>query len=335
MKTKSYLYFTFVLLLGSALNVNAAGADSVTIHNLGHASLMFEFDGKIIHVDPVAAEANYAALPKADIICITHGHGDHYNIQAVNLINQSGTIMVLTQAVKNLNNYSGETRVMNNGDSLNISGIAIEAVPAYNIVHKNGSGQHYHPVGVGNGYILTMNETRIYVAGDTENIPEMDSMDVDIAFIPMNVPYTMTPEMAADAAKKLKPRILYIYHYGSSNTNTLRTLLQGEEMEIRIGESTFTESTKAETTGSVLPQLNKENFKIFPNPSNGRFTMEQPLGDATISVYDLNGKVLFSNDELKIENNQLDLQSLSNGNYLMEVKAANTSAVRQLFAIVK
>ena len=335
MKTKPALYFAFFLLLGSAFNANAAGADSVTIHNLGHASLMFEFDGKVIHVDPVAAEANYAALPKADIIFITHGHGDHYNIQAINLINQSGTIMVLTQEVKNLNNYSGDTRVMNNGDSLNLYGIAIEAVPAYNIVHKNGSGQHYHPVGVGNGYILTMNETRIYVAGDTENIPEMDSMDVNIAFIPMNVPYTMTPEMAADAAKRLKPRILYIYHYGSSNTNTLRTLLQDEEMEIRIGESTFTESTKAETTGSVLPQLNNEIFKIYPNPSNGLITMGQPLGDASLSVFDINGRVLFSNDELKFENNQLDLQSLNNGNYLMEVKPVNASAVRQLFAIVK
>jgi len=112
----------------------------------------------------------------------------------------------------------------------------VEAVPAYNIVHMRSPGVPFHPKGIGNGYIVTFGDTRVYVAGDTENIPEMKALKaIDIAFLPMNVPYTMTPEMVADAARSIRPRILYPYHYGTTDTSRLVDLLRGEEgIEVRI-----------------------------------------------------------------------------------------------------
>jgi L-ascorbate metabolism protein UlaG (beta-lactamase superfamily) len=126
--------------------------------------------------------------------------------------------------------------VMMNGDVKTVGGLKIEAVPAYNIVHKRDTGQPFHPRGVGNGYIITFGDKRVYVAGDTENVPEMkDLKKIDIAFLPMNLPYTMTPEMVAEAAKAFKPKILYPYHFGETDTSKLVNLLKGTpEIEVRI-----------------------------------------------------------------------------------------------------
>jgi L-ascorbate metabolism protein UlaG (beta-lactamase superfamily) len=117
-----------------------------------------------------------------------------------------------------------------------IGGLKIEAVPAYNIVHKRDSGQPFHPKGIGNGYIITFGDKRVYIAADTENIQEMKELKgIDIAFLPMNLPYTMTPEMVADAAKAFKPKILYPYHYGETDTSKLLNLLKdSKEIEVRI-----------------------------------------------------------------------------------------------------
>ena len=125
---------------------------------------------------------------------------------------------------------------MKNGDVKTVGGLKIEAVPAYNIVHKRETGQPFHPKGVGNGYIITFGDKRVYVAGDTENIPEMKNIkNIDVAFLPMNLPYTMTPEMAADAARMIKPRILYPYHYGETDTSKLVALLKdAKETDVRI-----------------------------------------------------------------------------------------------------
>jgi L-ascorbate metabolism protein UlaG (beta-lactamase superfamily) len=125
---------------------------------------------------------------------------------------------------------------MHNGDVHTVQGLTIEAVPAYNIRNKRPDGQPFHPPGAGNGYIVTFGDVRVYVAGDTENIPEMSALEgIDVAFLPMNLPYTMTPEMVADAALALKPRILYPYHYGETDTSRLVELLSGHpEIEVRI-----------------------------------------------------------------------------------------------------
>jgi L-ascorbate metabolism protein UlaG (beta-lactamase superfamily) len=125
---------------------------------------------------------------------------------------------------------------MKNGDVQTVMGIKIEAVPAYNLVHKRENGQPFHPKGQGNGYVLTFGDKRVYIAGDTENTPEMKALkNIDVAFLPMNLPYTMTPEMVADAAQAFKPKVLYPYHYGDTETSRITILLKdNKNSEVRI-----------------------------------------------------------------------------------------------------
>lgn len=200
---------------------------------LGHGSLLFNFQGKNIYIDPYSRVADYSKLPPADIILITHEHHDHLDLDALKHILNSSTTTVMTKACAQ--QISGDI-LMANGDEQTVQGILIRAVPAYNIVHKRPNGQPFHPKGMGNGYILTFGDLRVYVAGDTENIPEMQTIkDIDVAFLPMNLPYTMTPEMAADAALALRPRLLYPYHFGNTNTSRLIELLHEEaDIEVRI-----------------------------------------------------------------------------------------------------
>lgn len=200
---------------------------------IAHATLIFQFGGLVIHVDPVSRYADYARLPKADVILVTHEHGDHLDPQAIAKITGKDTALVLNAAsAKQIK----RGMVMKNGDVKSIKGLKIQAVPAYNIVHMRKKGQPYHPKGVGNGYVITFGDRRVYVAGDTENIPEMARLaGVDCAFLPMNLPYTMSPKMVADAVGVLKPKILYPYHFGKTDTSELVKLLNGVKgVEIRI-----------------------------------------------------------------------------------------------------
>jgi L-ascorbate metabolism protein UlaG (beta-lactamase superfamily) len=200
---------------------------------IGHATLMFEFGGKVIHVDPVGTMADYTELPKADLILVTHEHGDHFDPQTIELLRKPATDIILTRLCADKGQMG---TVMSNGDTLVKQGIRIEAVPAYNIVNMRSPGNPYHPKGDGNGYILTLGDKRVYVAGDTENTPEMKALrGIDVAFLPMNLPYTMTPEMVAEAARAFTPKILYPYHYGKTDPQKLVELLKGEtEIEVRI-----------------------------------------------------------------------------------------------------
>lgn len=208
-------------------------AGDLKITFIGHGTLIFTFGGKIIHVDPFSQLADYTNLPKADMILLTHEHRDHLDLKALNAVRTEKTLVVLTQTCAK--QVEGGI-VMNNGDVKSIEGLKIEAVPAYNIVHKSDNGQPFHPKGIGNGYIITFGDKRVYIAGDTENIPEMKELKgIDIAFLPMNLPNTMTPEMVADAAKAFKPRILYPYHYRETDTSRIVNLLKdSEEIEVRI-----------------------------------------------------------------------------------------------------
>ena len=222
-----------VTYLGFEQDIFHTSAGELKITFIGHGTLMFEFKGKCIHVDPVSREADYTKMPKADFIFITHEHGDHLDPRAIKIIREEETKIVLTKACAK--RVTGGI-VMQNGDERNIQGLKIEAVPAYNIVHKRSSGMPFHPKGAGNGYVITFGDKRVYVAGDTENIPEMKRLKkIDIAFLPMNLPYTMTPEMAANAAKAFKPKILYPYHYGQTDPNKLVNLLKDSKaIEVRI-----------------------------------------------------------------------------------------------------
>jgi L-ascorbate metabolism protein UlaG (beta-lactamase superfamily) len=212
-----------------------SGGD-LAIGFIGHASLLFKFRGMVIHVDPVMSEADYSKMPHADLILVTHHHGDHLDRKAIDYIRKPDCPVVMTPAcLEQLGDFKGAV-VMKNGDSKTVKGIQIEAIPAYNLVHKRSNGEPFHPKGVGNGYVLTFGDKRVLIGGDTENIPEIKALKhIDIAFLPMNLPYTMTPEMVADAARAFRPAVLYPYHYGNTDPEELVSLLKNEkDIEVRI-----------------------------------------------------------------------------------------------------
>ncbi len=200
---------------------------------IGHGSLMFTFKGIVIQVDPFSRLTDYSKLPKANLILLTHDHRDHLDPKALENVRTEKTILVLTEACAQ--KIKGGI-VMKNGDVKTIGGLTIEAIPAYNLVHMRSEGVPYHPKGAGNGYVITFGDKRVYVAGDTENTPEMKALqNIDCAFLPMNLPYTMTPEMVADAARAFQPEILYPYHYGKTDTSKLVELMKAnQEVEIRV-----------------------------------------------------------------------------------------------------
>jgi L-ascorbate metabolism protein UlaG (beta-lactamase superfamily) len=207
-------------------------AGVLEMHFIGHGSLMFKINGFFIYIDPVKSSGSYEFRPKADLILVTHEHGDHLDVNLINELKKPETLLFC-----NANSLAkiSWAMAMNPGDRQEINNIVIEAVPAYNIVNESAPGKPFHPKGSGLGYLLTIGGKRIYVAGDTENTPEMKALQgIDVAFLPMNLPYTMTPEMVADAALAFKPKILYPYHTGDTNTDKLLTLLQNSGIEVRI-----------------------------------------------------------------------------------------------------
>ncbi len=207
-------------------------AGNLEITFIGHGTLMFTFGGKVIHIDPWTQLADYSKLPKADLILLTHEHRDHLDLKAVDILRKERAAIVCPKITAE--QIKGAT-VMNNGDVKTVEGLTIKAVPAYNLVHKRDTGQPFHPKGDGNGYLITFGDKNVYVAGDTENIPEMKALKgIDIAFLPMNLPFTMTPEMVADAVLAFKPKILYPYHFGETDTPKLLALLKDSGIEVRI-----------------------------------------------------------------------------------------------------
>ena len=211
----------------------ATSAGPLDLTFLGHGTLMLSFNVSFLHVDPDGKVADYAALPQADLVLLTHDHADHLDQAALALVRTPVTDIVLPPVCAD--RVQGGL-ILKNGETRTVRGITVTAVPAYNLVHHRDNGEPFHPRGVGNGYLLDFGDTRLYVAGDTENIPEMAALkDVDIAFLPMNLPYTMTPEMVADAARSLRPRILYPYHYGDTDPQRLVELLRDQaDIEVRI-----------------------------------------------------------------------------------------------------
>ncbi|MFZ5788052.1 MAG: MBL fold metallo-hydrolase [Acidobacteriota bacterium] len=233
------------LLLAAALTAAAAAGqtfekDTITTSSgdleitfVGHGTLVLTHAGKVTHVDPWSKLADYATLPKADLVLITHAHRDHLDPAALAAVRTATTEVVAATGCRE--KVEG-AKFVANGESTVAAGVKVDAVPAYNIVGVRSAGMPYHPKGEGNGYVLTFGATRVYVAGDTEDTPEMRALeDIDVAFLPMNLPYTMTPEMVADAARAFRPHILYPYHYGDTDPARLVELLAGEEgIEVRL-----------------------------------------------------------------------------------------------------
>ena len=207
---------------------------TVTFHALVHASIRIQYDGKEIEIDPVTKLGNkvidYTAMPKADYLLVTHEHGDHFNQDAIKILAGEQTRFITNKRCAEKN---GSGEVMANGDKLQIADdFTIEAVPAYNITEGH---TQFHPKGRDNGFILTIDGLRIYIAGDTEDIPEMSAIkDIDIAFLPCNQPYTMTPAQLVRAAKIIKPKVLFPYHYGQTDLSGIPGQLQGDGIDVRI-----------------------------------------------------------------------------------------------------
>lgn len=216
---------------GKEFDTFDTGRGELKIIFLGHSSLVFEYGDAFIYIDPVRQYGDFAKLPKADLILVTHEHGDHLDPAAIASLKKPSTRVILPEASRA---KLGSGEALGHGLSLQAAGASVEAVPAYN---SSPGRTGYHPRGRGdNGYILGFGALRVYVAGDTEPTSEMAGMGaIDIAFLPMNLPYTMTPEQVAEAARVIRPKILYPYHFGSTDTGSLATLLAGDlGIEIRL-----------------------------------------------------------------------------------------------------
>jgi L-ascorbate metabolism protein UlaG (beta-lactamase superfamily) len=206
-------------------------AGVVKITPIRHASMTIEAGGKVIHVDPWN-QGNFEGLPKADLILITDIHPDHLDQAAIDKVHQNGTVFIAPAAVAKTITAA---KVLRNGESTTWEQWTIEAVPMYNLKRGPTPGTFFHDKGRGNGYILTYGGTRFYIAGDTEGIPEMRALkNIDVAFVPMNLPYTMTPEEAADAVRAFHPRVVYPYHYRDSDTEAFKKALDGTGIDVRL-----------------------------------------------------------------------------------------------------
>ncbi len=207
---------------------------SVSVHPVSHASFVLNTPETVIYNDPVGGAQLYSQLPPADLILITHEHGDHYDVDTLTALMGENTVLLTNPAV--LEMLPGELKerasAIGNGDSTDILNIGIEAVPAYNLTEER---LKYHPEGRDNGYVLTVDGMRIYVGGDTEATPEMRALsDIDLAFVPMNLPYTMGVEQAAEGVADFAPKVMYPYHYKGSDIDAFEKLLSEANADIKV-----------------------------------------------------------------------------------------------------
>lgn len=242
----SKLSFALALVLLLAVSALAAPpADvlpsktgDVTVSFIGHGTLMFQWQGKVVHVDPWTRLADYDALPKADLILVTHEHGDHLDGDAIKKLRKDAAVggTVIGAANKASATLSGAV-VFKNGETKELAGIRVDAVPAYNIKNERPNGEPFHPKGHGHGYVIHFGELRVYVAGDTEDVPEMAALKgVEVAFLPVNMPYTMSTQMLLSAVAMVQPKILYPYHTTDTNMAKVEEALRavpGVEVRIR------------------------------------------------------------------------------------------------------
>src|SRR3989475_9576410 len=213
----------------------ATSDGDLVIHPINHATFVMSWKDRVIYVDPVGTGKRFDGLPKPDLILVTDIHGDHLSPETLEAVADAKTTIVAPSAVaeKVPEKLRKQTTVLANGITKAVAGFGIEAVPMYNLTSDR---LKYHDKGRGNGYVVTLGGKRVYISGDTEDIPEMRALkNIDVAFVCMNLPYTMTEEQAASAVRELKQKIVYPYHYQRSDTEKFKQLVGGDSsVEVRL-----------------------------------------------------------------------------------------------------
>ena len=229
MKTLAFAVFAATALAAATPEEFTTSAGTLQVIPIQHASVLIKAGGKVLYVDP--AQGTYDGLPPADYVLITDIHGDHIAPAVVDKLKKASTVIVAPKAVAE--KFPGAV-VMANGDTKNIGEFKVEAIPMYNLKPAD-NGQTYHEKGRGNGYVVTYGGKRFYFAGDTEGIPEMRALkNIDVAFIPMNLPFTMTPQAAAEAVRDFHPAVVYPYHYRGQDTAIFAKALEGSGIDVRL-----------------------------------------------------------------------------------------------------
>ncbi len=238
------LAFSSAFIFSIMLHVFAQNPDKINtsegplmIQPISHATFAMTWDNKTIYIDPTGGAAAFSNLSSPDIILITDIHGDHLQPETLREIETSNATFIIPRAVADkLGDIGKNVLILNNGESKDVMGISVEAIPMYNLPESDDA---FHPKGRGNGYVLEMGGKRIYISGDTEGIPEMRSLkNIDIAFVCMNLPYTMDVEQAASAVLEFKPKIVYPYHFrgqgGLSDVDKFKSLVEEGNTSIEV-----------------------------------------------------------------------------------------------------
>jgi L-ascorbate metabolism protein UlaG (beta-lactamase superfamily) len=310
---KPNLIFLLLLTLLITVQVNAQKAFNLALTStqgdlavtvLGHASVLFAWNNLTIYVDPYSKAHDFSGMEKADIILISHQDDDHFDSKAIGQLKTDSTLIIYTSTCKKTGIYSGRDTVMANGDSINLMGIGVKAVPAYNIVKSK------HVKGVGNGYILTFGDIRIYIAGDTEVIPEMESIkNINIAFLGYSA-LNMNTEMFLDAISVIQPKLVIPYHYDNSDISSLVEAVSNIERVILLTQS----------PGTSASQINSaDKIRFYPNPANKILYGNMFQQNSPVSIYNYSGR-LITRFKVKDEG-AIDVGNLSPGIYFFTVSS--------------
>lgn len=221
-------------------DVFSTNAGDIKIHPVSHASFVMETPSGTIYVDPVGEASAYSDFPEAELVLITHEHGDHYKAETLSALVKDNTQIIINPAVHGMmpEDLKAKATQIANGESAQFKTVNIDAIPAYNLTEER---KKFHPQGRDNGYVLGFDGFRVYVSGDTEDVPEMRSLEnIDLAFVCMNLPFTMDAKAAASAVAEFKPKYVYPYHYrgrdgGTQDPEEFAKLL-GDAAEVKMAD---------------------------------------------------------------------------------------------------
>lgn len=321
MKIPNFVFFITALIINTlpalsqkTFNDTISGDSTrLIIHVLGHSSVFIEYDTLNVYIDPYATIYNFTGMPKADLILVTHGHSDHFDISAIDKIKQNSTLMIYPQVCASTNKYTGKDTIMSNGDTISISGLKIRAIPAYNLTKTQ------HPKGVGNGYVIKTGNKQIYFAGDTEKVPEMTGLkNIDFAFVGYSQPYNMTADSILAFCKTVKPRFLIPYHYDSNDPTVLLNLMKSFPETIVL-----TDQASVPSALKTIPVTS--DIKLYPNPVDEYLTINI-FEEINYEITDLKGQMMMKG--ITNSNAIINTSELKSGVYFL--KTGNSEKVKIL-----